>query len=57
MHRVMTAVQGDDEFSVFSLDPRSRKKDPLEMNPDARAGQPQEGGGKLLKFFRGFFGG
>ncbi len=56
-HKVMAAVQGDDEFSVFSVSPNARKKDPVEVNPDARPREQKPGGGKVLRFFRGFFGG
>lgn len=56
MHKVMTAVHGDDEFSVFSTSPVARQKDPTDINPDARPKEQAPGGGKLLRFFRGFFG-
>ena len=57
MHKVMAAVQGDDEFSVFSVSPTARQKDPVVVNPDARPREQTPGGGRLLRFFRGFFGG
>lgn len=56
-HKVMAAVNGDDEFSVFSMSASSREKEPVDMNPDAKPKPQAEGGGKLLRFFKGFFGG
>ena len=56
-HKVMAAVQGDDEFSVFSTSPVARQKNPVEMNPDAKPRKQAEGGGRLLRFFKGLIGG
>lgn len=53
MHKVVTAMNGDDEFSVFSTSPVSRQKDPVDVNPDRKPRQKADGGGKLLRFFRG----
>lgn len=57
MHKVMAAVNGDDEFSVFSTSPVARQKNPVDMKPEATSKEKVEGGGKLIRFFRGLIGG
>jgi hypothetical protein len=60
MHKVLTAMKGDDEFSVFSTSEEAWQKAPVEMDPHARTkmqeqgGEPPTAGARLLRFFRGF---
>lgn len=54
--KVQAAIDGDDEFSVFSTSPTSRRKDPAELNPQLKT-EKVEGGGKLLRFFKGLIDG
>ena len=53
MHKVMAAVDFEDEFSNRSLKAESRKKGPVELKPEPQR-EESEGGGHLLRFFRGF---
>ena len=53
-HKVQAAIDGEDEFSVFSTSPTARKKDPAELNPQPKQVE-KEGGGRLIRFFKGFF--
>ncbi|MGA9525324.1 MAG: hypothetical protein WBV82_27950 [Myxococcaceae bacterium] len=55
MKKIMTAIQGDDEFSVFSVSDAGRKKSPVEMNPRlAEKEEEPPASFRLLQFFRGF---
>jgi len=57
---VMTALDGDDEFSVFSVDPEALKKKPLVKldNDDASTGRPDDTrvSRSVVRFFRKIFG-
>ncbi len=63
MQKVLAAVKGDDEFSVFSTSDGAWDKGPVEMNPYSQRKNKEEeketppAGARLLQFFRGFFGG
>ncbi len=53
MHKVMAAVEFEDEFSNRSLKAEARRKGPVELKPEPKRAET-EGGGRLLRFFRGF---
>ena len=50
-HRIATSLSGDDEFSQFSTDPRSRKPDVVQLDPTGKPLEPQ----KKESFWAGAF--
>ncbi len=55
--KVFTSIEGDDEFSVASVDPDLRKSPSLDLSPKATAGRIQatQDERKLWRLFRKIF--
>jgi hypothetical protein len=57
--KVMTALDGADEFSVFSVDPESHKRPMVKLDNDsASTGRPDDTrvSRSVVRFFRKIFG-
>ncbi|MFL5319170.1 MAG: hypothetical protein ACJ790_05900 [Myxococcaceae bacterium] len=54
MHKVQAAMSGDDEFSVFSVSPVGREKNPVDLKPAEKgAAEKTDGDNRFAKFFKG----
>jgi hypothetical protein len=56
--KVFNALDGADEFSVFSVDPESHKKPMVKLDDDGATGRPDDARASksVVRFFRKIFG-